>query len=88
MALRLRLFSSGGASSDTSTVTSQAVVRDDLILIEMFSRRTHSAALRDWCGAQSANMAGIRIAVADLQTRLLGLVSEGGGEGASAFHTV
>jgi len=67
---------------------SQAVAREELTLIEMCSRRTHSAALRDWCGAHSANVAGIRVAVADLQTRLLGLVSKGGGAGASDFHTV
>jgi len=60
---------------------SQAVVREELTLIEMCSRRTHSAAFHDWCGAHSANVAGIRVAVADLQTRLLDLVSEGGGEG-------
>jgi len=85
VALRLRLCSSGGASSDASTVMSQAVVREELILIEVCSRRTHSAAFRNWCVAHSARVAGIRIAVADLQTRLLGLVSEGGGEGACVF---
>ena len=85
VALRLRLCSSGGASSDASTVISQAVVREELILIEVCSRRTHSAAFRNWCVANSARVAGIRIAVADLQTQLLGLVSEGGGEGACVF---
>ena len=88
VALRLWLYSSGGASSDASTVISQAVVREEVILFEMGSRRTYSAAFRDWCGAHSANVAGIRIAVAALQTRLLGLVSDGGGEGASVFQTV
>jgi len=88
VALRLRLCRSGGASSDASTVMSQAVVREELILIEMCSRRKHSTAFRDWCGAHSANVAGIWIAVADLQTRLLGLVSEGGGVGVCVFHTV
>jgi len=87
VALRLRLCSSGGASSDASTVISQAVVREELILIEVCSRRTHSAAFRDWCGAHSVRVAGILSLVADLQTRLLGSLSEGDGEGASVFHT-
>jgi len=88
VALGLRLFGSGAASSDAPTVTSQAVVREELTLMGMCSRRTHSAAFRDWCGAHSADVVVIRIAVADLQTRLLGLVSDGGGEGAGVFHIV
>jgi len=67
---------------------SQAVVREELTLIEMCSRRTHSAAFRDWCGAHSDNMARIRVAVANFQTRLLGLVTEGSCEVASVFHHV
>jgi len=47
VALGLQLCSSGGASSDEPTVMSQAVVREELILIEICSRRTHSAAFRD-----------------------------------------
>jgi len=86
--LRVRTGLSFNHRWPASAVMSQAVVRDDLTLIEMCSRRTHSAAFRDWCAAHSANVAGIRVAVADLQTRLLGLVSEGGGEGASVLHTV
>ena len=88
VALRLRLFSSGGTSSDAPTVVSQAVVRQELTLIEMCSRRTHSAAFCDWCGAHSAHEVGIRIAVTDLHTRLLGLVSKGGGERAVVLHAV
>jgi len=88
VAFRLRLLGSGGASSDAPTVMPQAVVREGLTLIEMRSRRTHSAAFRGWCFAHLADVVGIRIAVADMQTRLLGLVSESSGEGAGVFHTV
>jgi len=86
--LRVRTGSSLNLRRPASTVMSQAVVREELTLIEMCSRGTHSAAFRDCCGAHPANVAGIRVAVSDLQTRLLGLVSKGGGEGASVFHTV
>jgi len=86
VALCLRLFCGGGASSDAPTVMSQAGVREELTLMGMCSRRTHSVAFRDWCGAHSADVVVIRIAVADLQTRLLGLVSDGVGEGAGVFH--
>jgi len=86
--LRVRTGRSFNLRRPASTVMSQGVLREELNLIEICSRRTHSAAFRDWCGAHSANVAGIRVAVAHLQTRLLGLVSEGGGEGASVFHTV
>jgi len=56
-------------------------------VIEMVMYRTHSAAFRDWSGAHPKNVVGIRIAAADLQTQLLGLMSEGGGEGAGDVHT-
>jgi len=53
----------------------------------MIMRRTRSAAFRGWCGAHSADVVGIGIAVADLQTHLLGLMSEGGSEDAGVVHT-
>jgi len=34
-------------------------------MIEMVMHRTHSAACRDWSGAHSADVVGIRIAAAD-----------------------
>jgi len=68
VALRLQMFGSGGASSDARTFMSWAVVRQELTLIEMCSRRTHSAAFRDGCVAHSADVVGIGIAFDDLQT--------------------
>jgi len=66
---------------------SQALVWEALTVIEMIMRRTRSAAFRGWCGAHSADVVGIGIAVADLQTHLLGLMSEGGSEDAGVVHT-
>jgi len=71
VALRVRLFGSGGASSDAPTVVSQAVVREALTVIELVMRRTLSAAFRDWCGAHSTDVVGIGIAVTDCQTQCL-----------------
>jgi len=48
-------------------------VWEALTVVEMIMRRTHSAAFRDWCGAHSADVVGIGIAVADLQTHLFSL---------------
>jgi len=48
----------------------------------MCGSRTHLAASLDWCRAHSPDLVVIRIAVAVLQTRLLGSVSGWGGEGA------
>jgi len=62
-------------------------VREALTVIEMVMYHTYPAAFRDWNGAHPADVVGIRIAAADLQTHLFGLMSEGGGEGAGDVHT-
>jgi len=47
VALGLRLFGGGRASSSAPTIMSQAVVREELALMGMCSRCTPSAAFRD-----------------------------------------
>ena len=47
-------------------------MKEALTVIEMVLRRTHLAAFRNWRGAHSADVVGIGIVVADLQTQLLG----------------
>jgi len=72
VALRRCLFGDKEeVNSDDNIGKLEPVVREELTMVEMLVRRTHTAQFVTWCGENAADVVAIRVAAEQMQVKLM-----------------
>jgi len=73
--LRRHLFGEEELATDDASGTLAASVREELTMLAMLIRRTHTPQFRTWCDNNSADEVAIRQAAEDVQARLMSVLA-------------
>jgi len=72
VALRRCLFGDKEeVNSDDDIGELEPVVREELTMVEMLVRRTHTAQFVTWCGKNAADVVALRVAAEQMQVKLM-----------------